>query len=174
MNEIIIRKLDENTDSISEITKMLNNAYSKWAKIGIVFVASWQDENITRRRLSDGISFVAVLENTIVGTITVYKHKAESQVSLYCQKDVFYFGQFGVAEDCQGKGLGKLLYLEVEKHCRSVNAIALALDTAETATDLIEMYERWGFRIVEKTKWSSVPHYSVIMKKDLEPEFNSL
>jgi len=42
------------------------------------------------------------------------------------------------------------------------------------ATDLIKMYERWGFRIVEKTKWSSVSHDSVIMKKDFEPEFNSL
>src|SRR5579864_3313349 len=49
----------------------------------------------------------------------------------------------------------------------SLGAGALALDTAEPATDLIRFYSRHGYRIVETVQWEEVNYRSVVMSKQL-------
>ncbi len=105
--------------------------------------------------------------NSIVGTITVYGPYEEAEVPLYRQEGVNHFGQFAVEPTLQGAGLGKRLYMTVEDLCRANNVKTLALDTAETAKRLIDLYQRWGFCIVDWVKWAEVNYKSVVMAKNL-------
>jgi len=58
-----------------------------------------------------------------------------------------------------------MLLSEVENRVRKAGAKELALDTSERAENLIEYYERKGFRFVEFVQWDRVNYRSVIMSK---------
>jgi GNAT superfamily N-acetyltransferase len=168
MNDIVIRSYQP-TDSIPEITKLLHKAYAQMAQQGMLYLASHQDDKTTEERLTLGTSFLAIKDNAIVGTITVYEADQESEVPLYRQQGVCHFGQFAVDPGLQGIGLGKRLYQTIEDRCRTRGVNILALDTAETAAHLIALYQRWGFKIVDQAKWSVVNYRSVIMARELTP-----
>jgi len=154
-------------DPISEITALLHKAYTKMAQQGMLYLASHQSDLITKDRLTNGVSFLVLKDNVIVGTISVYGPYSGSEALFYRQEGVYHFGQYAVDPDLQGTGLGKRLYQTVEDHCRKNNVKTLALDTAETAEYLIALYQRWGFKIVDRVKWDEVNYRSVIMAKEL-------
>ncbi|MDP2807511.1 MAG: GNAT family N-acetyltransferase [bacterium] len=132
-----------------------------------MYLASRQSDLITQDRLTQGASFIAVKDTAIVGTITVYEPYQSSEVPLYRQKGVCHFGQYAVDPDLQGSGLGKRLYQTIEDHCKANNVKTLALDTAETDFELIALYQRWGFKVMDRVKWDVTNYHSVIMAKDL-------
>ena len=165
-NNILIRTYQP-TDSISEIAALLHRAYAKMAQQGMRYLASHQDDKTTLERLTIGASFLAVKENAIVGTITLYGPYQEAEAPLYRQEGVNHFGQYAVDPDLQGAGLGKRLYQTVEDHCRNNNVRTLALDTAGTAKHLIDIYQRWGFKVVDHVQWDCTNYRSVIMAKEL-------
>ncbi|MDO9069615.1 MAG: GNAT family N-acetyltransferase [Deltaproteobacteria bacterium] len=167
MSDNILIRPYQPTDSIPEITALLHRAYAKPAGQGVRFWASRQDDTVTERRLKKGTSFLAIKDGAIVGTISVYGPDKNSAAEFYRREDVRYFGQFGVDPALQGTGLGKRLYQTVEDHCRANNVKFLALDTCESAADLIEMYRRWGFKQVDRVKWEVVDFRSIIMAKEL-------
>jgi len=164
--DILIRPYQP-SDPIPEITALLHRAYAKPAAQGVRFWASRQDDSVTESRLKSGTSFLAIKDGKIVGTISVYGPNRDSGAEFYRRDDVNYFGQFGVDPTLQGTGLGKRLYQTVEDHCQKNNVRFLALDTCENATDLIAMYQRWGFKQVDRVKWEVVDFRSIIMAKDL-------
>jgi GNAT superfamily N-acetyltransferase len=166
MDEILIRPYQPG-DPIPEITALLHRAYAKPAGQGIRFWASRQDDSVTESRLKKGTSFMAVMGGRFVGTISVYGPDKDSPAEFYRRDDVRYFGQFGVEPTLQGTGLGKRLYLTVEEHCIKNNVKFLALDTCENAKELIEMYQRWGFKQVDRVKWEVVDFRSIILAKEL-------
>lgn len=166
LNPVLIRPYQP-SDPIPEITSLLHRAYGPLAAQGLRYLASHQDDQTTLERLTSGASFVAIKDNAIAGTITVYRPYPEAEVPLYRQPGVNHFGQFAVEPNLQGSGLGRRLYLTIEDHCRSNNVKTLALDTAETATHLIDLYARWGFEIVDHVQWDITNYRSVIMAKDL-------
>lgn len=155
------------TDSIPEITSLLNRAYAGMAAKGIRFLASRQDDAVTEARIKKGTTFVAVGDGKIIGTISVYGPNKDSNAEYYRRDDINYFGQFGVDPELQGTGLGKRLYLTAEEHCRKNKVKILACDTCESAESLIKMYQSWGFRPVGRTKWDVVDFNSIIMAKEL-------
>jgi len=164
--DILIRPYQP-TDPIPEITALLHRAYAKPAGQGIRFWASRQDDSVTESRLKKGTSFMALKDGRFVGTISVYGPDKNSPAEFYRRDDVRYFGQFGVEPTLQGTGLGKRLYQTVEDHCRKNKVKILACDTCENATELIEMYQRWGFKQVDRVKWEVVDFRSIIMAKEL-------
>lgn len=61
-----------------------------------------------------------------------------------------------------------MLLNRVESRAAQEGYLELALDTAESATHLIDLYERLGFRIVDTHDWRPGTNYSsVIMSKSL-------
>ena len=166
MGEIQIRRW-EPTDSIESITKLLHLAYGALARQGMHYNASHQPPEQTLKRLQGGTSFVALAGDAIVGTITVYESSGSSSHAYYRRPGLFLFGQFGVHPDFQGLGIAKRLYQTVEEFARSQGCSEIALDTAETAHQLIATYERWVFRIVDTADWDSTNYVSVIMAKHL-------
>lgn len=155
------------SDSISELTTLLHRAYAQLADMGLRFVATHQTEDTTRHRIKDAECYVAELDGRIVGTI-IFRGPGQSRgCPWYERPDVAGFGQFGVEPALQGKGIGSTLLAFVEARARETGAAELALDTAETANHLIDIYARRGYRIVDNVKWEPVNYRSVIMSKRL-------
>jgi GNAT superfamily N-acetyltransferase len=163
---IVVRPI-EASDSLEELTELLHRAYSSLLAMGLRFVATSQNVETTRARVESGTCLVAVDDGAIVGTITLYMPNAEEACEFYRRPGVAHFGQFGVEPSAQGSGVGKQLLDEVERMARERGCTHLALDTSEKATHLIEVYERWRYRIVHRVQWESVNYRSVVMAKEL-------
>ena len=73
MHGVVVERWDGDDSSIPEITALLNAAYAELAAMGFKYVATWQDDAITRKRLARGEAYVAreVEGGRILGTITL-------------------------------------------------------------------------------------------------------
>ncbi len=167
MLNISIRPLAE-TDSLEELTKLLNRSYKALADIGLNFVAARQNAETTKIRVLKGKCFVALEEGKIVGTICYYSPENAQGANWYDKPEVAYFGQFAVTPELQQAGIGLTLLKEVERKALQDGAEELALDTAETAFHLIAFYKKRGYRFIEYTRWNEVNYRSVIMSKTLK------
>src|SRR5207253_1167806 len=145
--EVKIRLLAD-TDSFAELTELLHRAYAQLADLGLRFVATHQDEATTLHRIQGFECYVAEVDGRIAGTIVFRGPGLSKGCPWYDQPDVACFGQFGVEPELQGRGIGTALLDFVEARARETGAAELALDTADSATHLIELYSRKGYRIV--------------------------
>ena len=162
-----IRRLSAD-DSLEELTRLLRRAYAPLATLGFRFVATYQDEATTRQRVAEGECFVADVDGRIVGTILLRPPTPSTRCAYYDRPGVASVHQFAVDPDLQGHGIGRKLLHAAESHARAIDATDLALDTAEGAHHLIAMYERWGYRVVDRTDWRPEVNYaSVVMAKVL-------
>ena len=165
-DSILIRPLAEG-DSIPAITALLHSAYASLARDGFRYVASHQDDDTTRKRLTSGLPFVAEMRGLLVGTVTLYKPSSDLSCEWYSQPGVFRFGQFAVRPDLQRRGIGLALFKQVETTAIALDAAELALDTADGAHHLRRWYERLGFRFIEFVSWNQTNYRSVILSKKL-------
>lgn len=160
-----LRKLSE-SDDIPSITRLLHEAYAPLAAMGLRFTATWQDDEITRRRFSRGEPWVVEMKGSIVATVTLYPDNGpDPGCAWYGTPGVFSFGQFAVHPSCQRMGLGSRLIDHLEKESLALGARELALDTAEGAEHLIRWYQARGFRFIEHVNWGNTNYRSVILSK---------
>ena len=131
------------------------------------YLAATQDEAKTRDRIRGGECYVAVVNGSVVGTIKLDWPKRHDGTPHYRLDGVASFHQFAVEPSAQGSGIGSALLDTVERRAREGGMSELALDTAETATELIGFYERRGFRFVEHVQWPLAKYRSVVMSKRL-------
>lgn len=164
-----IRRWDD-SDDVSALTRWLHLAYRPSAERGLRYVASWQDEEITRRRLGSGEAYVAEVAGRVVATVVLVPPAASSSVPYYQRPDVAYFHQLAVHPEFQGRGLAALLMEHLERRAAELGARYLALDTAESAERLIATYQRRGHAIVDTFDWPSTNYMSVILSKELGGE----
>ena len=122
---------------------------------------------MTANVIGSGTCFLAFEGDILIGTAMLYPPDESSECELYRQPGTFYFGKFAVGADHQGRGLGKLLFAAVEQAANDQGARILACDTAAPATELIDMYRRWGFEIVSRQNWSMTNYESVVLVKNL-------
>jgi GNAT superfamily N-acetyltransferase len=164
-DDLLIRRFDFETDSVSDLTALLHRAYAGLAERGLRFVATWQGDEITRDRLESGEGFVAVLEGRIVGTVTLSRPRATDAESFYSRPGVAYLNQLAVEPELQGQGIGHRLMDFAEDWARGIGAEELALDTAADADHLIAWYARLGYREVDRENWIMTNYESVILSK---------
>jgi GNAT superfamily N-acetyltransferase len=157
----------ERNDDIGQLTSLLHLAYSKLAKKGLRYLATHQDSTTTQKRIDSGVCVVAVVGNQYIGTVTYYSPKFTMGCEWYECDNVASYGQFGVHPDFQSSGIGSKLIAIVENLAVTDGADEIAIDTAETAFDLIKFYERRGYRIIENVQWKETNYRSVIMSKRL-------
>lgn len=147
---------------------MLHAAYRPLAEAGLRYVATHQSPDVTAARISRGECFVAADGGRLVGTITLIPPGRGRACAYYERPDVAYFQQFGVHPDYQGRGIGRKLRVAVEDRARELGAAVIALDTAESARELIAMYERHGYTFVSHVDWRPHVNYrSVILARRL-------
>jgi GNAT superfamily N-acetyltransferase len=164
---LTIRPFSEADDDIDALTDLLHRAYAPLASRGLRFTATHQSAEVTRLRLSRGYPFIADWNGKPSGTVTVYGPDPESDVPEYRDESSFHFGQFGVDPIHQGLGIGKALHDAIIDHAMEQDAHFMCLDTAAPAEDLIGLYQKWGYAIVNRMSFSSVNYDSVIMRRDL-------
>ncbi len=165
-SDLLIRRATENED-FARLTEILHQAYASNAERGFHFLATHQDESVTRERLLSGIGFVAFLKDQLVGTVCVY-YPASCHGTYKPTHSFASFGQFGVDPSCKGRGIGHALYRVAEDWCREQGIEELLLDTADEAHHLISMYQAWGFEIRGAVDYRPVVNYtSVVMGKML-------
>ncbi|MDD4052610.1 MAG: GNAT family N-acetyltransferase [candidate division Zixibacteria bacterium] len=163
---VSIRPLSED-DSLEELTELLHRAYKVLADMGLKFLATWQDVETTRKRISNGTCFVALKDDRIVGTITFKMPHAGHGVAWLDRPDIGHISQMAVEPAYQNRGIGACLMKHAEDHARAQGLAELALDTSEQAHHLISWYERLGYRFVECVQWDVTNYRSVVMSKTL-------
>lgn len=153
---------------MTALTTLLHRAYAPLGAAGMRYLASHQDEAMTRTRCGEGECLVAADgDDVIVGTVVLVPPDRPSDNAYYNRVDVAWFQQFAVHPAQQGCGIGGLLMDAVEQRAASLGASYLALDTAVGATNLIAMYTRRGYIIDACTWWDVTNYRSVIMSQHL-------
>ena len=164
--EVVLRRLAA-TDSLADLTALLNRAYRQLLEMGLRYVATWQDEAVTRRRIEGAECWVAEQSGRIVGTITLYPPGRGKGHAFYERPDVAKIGQFGIEPELQGSGLGSRMMDRVEARARELGATELAGDTAAPAAHLHAFYAKRGYRVIDRISWDAVNYESVIRSKAL-------
>ena len=155
------------TDSLADLTALLNRAYAGLLEMGLRYVATWQDEEITKRRIAGAECWVAEADGRLVGTVTLVPPGRGHGHPFYERPEVAKLAQFGVAPELQGTGLGSRLMEHVEQRARDLGATELAGDTAEPAVHLHAFYGRRGYRVVGRVRWDTVNYESIVRSKAL-------
>jgi len=128
-------------------------------------MATHQGPDITKERCLGGDCFVAESDGCPIGTVTFYSAEKTMGCSWYDRPEVCSFGQFAVEPSLQRAGIGSRLMDAVERRAVETGAGEIALDTAEGATHLIELYKRRGYREVGIADWDETNYQSMILSK---------
>ena len=160
-------QFDKHAALVEPLTELLHGAYAPLAAKGLRYLATHQPPSKTLERLQEGESYLATIEDELIGTVTLYREKFSSTCDYYRKPGIFSFGQFAIKSDLQGQGLGSGMMDFVEARAKILGARELALDTSEHATDLIRMYEKRGYKRVAVTQWDVTNYLSVVMSKKL-------
>lgn len=155
-------------DDLVRLTELIHAAYAPQAAKGLRYWGTHQSVEDTRRRFESGQGFVAECEGQYAGTITVRPPQPESPVMLYRDPHTWTICQFAVSPAWQGRGLGRALHKAAVAHVSTRGGRAMALDTAEPAHGLIEIYRGWGYEVAGDVDWRPHTNYrSVVMRKAL-------
>lgn len=166
-NKLCICSFDPGSDSVEELTSLLNRSYKTLADMGFRYVASYQDANKTLERMKNAVCFVGKLEEKIIATISYYSPEHTSYPGWPEGVKVAHFGQFAVEPAYQKLGIGSRLLDHVEHYAFINNAAELALDTAENASHLVNYYTRKGYCFRTYVQWKETNYRSVILSKKL-------
>jgi GNAT superfamily N-acetyltransferase len=157
----------EHAELVPELTELLHQAYKPLADRGFRYSATHQPPETTLKRLKYFESYLAYWNGQLAGTIALIQWKTDSPCEYYRKEGIYHFGQFGVKPEFQGQGIANHLLLKIEERTKQLGGKELALDTAEGAVELIEMYKRRGFKAVSTTQWASTNYRSIIMTKEI-------
>lgn len=150
------------------LTEIIHAAYAKRAAKNLRYWATHQTVNDTAKRFSSGHGLIAECATKIVGTLTVRPPQANSEVPIYRVPNTWTLGQFAVLPALQGFGIGRQLHAAAVDYALSNGGQIMALDTAAPATELIEMYIRWGYTVVGECDWRPHTNYlSVLMSRSI-------
>lgn len=155
------------TDNVSEVTALLRAAYAMLGEMGLNYTATYQDDEITRRRCAKGECYLAFIDEELVATVTLEPPSVNKNCEWFRKSGVASFHQFGVLPHLRGAGLGSRMMAFVEQRAKELGAIELAIDTAEPATHLVAFYEKRGYRIVDHVQWDGKNYRSVVMSKKI-------
>ena len=155
------------SDSIDELTALLHRAYARLGDMGLNYTAVDQTPEVTALRIRGGHCFVAEAASRIVGTIVAQPTYAQNDCEYFTRSGVAAAHQFAVDPQHQGAGIGRMLLGRAEQWAKQAGFDELAMDTAEQASHLIEMYERLGYRHVGWVRWPGKAYRSAVLSKRL-------
>jgi GNAT superfamily N-acetyltransferase len=156
------------SDSLEELTLLLNRAYQRLAAMGFNYTAVDQTVETTRERIEDNDCYVAVIDGRIVGTALLIPHQLDTPAWAN-QPGVAYAGQLGVEPEFRHLGLGARLMDAIESRARELGFHTIAGDTSEGADYLLKFYGGRGYEVVGYHQWRNKTYRSVVLAKRLSP-----
>ena len=167
-NSLIVRPLSDSDDLVALTHDVIRAGYASQAARGLRYWATHQSPEDTAARFAAGHGLVAEANGSIVGTITSRPPQPTSDVERYRDPKVWTLCQFAVAPAFKGQGIGRALHAAAMALAVEHGAATMMIDTAALATDLIDMYRRWGYVEVGTHDWRPKTNYlSVLMRRDL-------
>ncbi len=154
-------------DSLPELTALLHRAYARLGALGLNYTAVDQTPEVTARRIAGGQCYVAELDGKLAGTVVVQPTYTDNDCAYFMRPGVAAVHQFAVEPGAQGQGIGRGLLQACEKWAREQGFGELAMDTAEQAGHLIELYGRLGYLPVDVVQWPGKVYRSVVLSKSM-------
>lgn len=164
--EPVIRVLTGDDDLV-RLTQLLHRAYATLGAMGLNYTAVDQTVATTAQRVAGGRCLLAHVGERLVGTLLVQPTYADSACTYFMRQGVAAVHQFAVDPAVQGQGIGRRLLHAAETWAADAGYRELAMDTAEPATHLITVYQRWGYRPVDSVQWPGKVYRSVVLAKRL-------
>lgn len=151
-NLVIIPKPDY--ISWESITDLLHLAYKERMEQGLKYGACTQTVEETIQRVGDGICFVALIGDKLVGTatMTIFEKRGKKNG---------YFIQNGVHPDYKRCGIGSRLRDERIRLATLNQFEAVYCDTSEKAKNVINWYLKAGWQKVSYLSYEGTNYYSV-------------
>ena len=124
-------------DDVLTIASVLHASFVEYESLYTreAFAATTPKNEQIQNRMSEGPIWVALLQNTIVGTISVAP-----------KDEALYVRGMAILPSARGHNIGTLLLEHVEKYASKHNYERLFLSTTPFLTRAIRLYERFGFR----------------------------
>lgn len=146
---------------VPELRRLVNSAYKELSDQGLNYTATFQDEETTLRRLSEGTAFVLLDEQKIIATILL------SEKNFSTGTRSAYLSQFAVSPPYKKAGIGRFLMDFCEELARKKGYQTVQLDTAKPAEHLVRWYLKLGYRVVGEAYWEGKTYESYIFEKDI-------
>jgi GNAT superfamily N-acetyltransferase len=150
-------------DDMTLLTKLIHAAYAKRAARNLRYWATHQTVADTVKRMGSGHGMIAEIAGEIVGTLTVRPPQASSEVPIYRIPNTWTLSQFAVLPTHHGFGIGRQLHDAAVAYALSHGGQTMALDTAAPATELIDMYIRWGYAVIGECDWRPHTNYKSVL-----------
>jgi GNAT superfamily N-acetyltransferase len=116
--------------------KSFNEFQSRYTPQG--FAATTPDEHSIRSRMNEGPTWVAVSNDSIVGTASAV-HRPDSTL---------YIRGMAVIPAARGNNIGRMLLATIERYALEHGCHRLKLCTTPFLSAAIRLYERFGFRFI--------------------------
>lgn len=145
---------------IPSLRRLVNEAYKELSDLGLNYTGAYQDEEVTRERISQGQAFV--IDTGGLQATVLLRRK-----NYFTNKNTSYISQLAVSPHLKKQGLGSLMMDFCEQLSLKQNFEAVQLDTAKPAQHLVNWYLKRGYRIVGETCWDGKNYESWIFEKPL-------
>ncbi|UCR88970.1 GNAT family N-acetyltransferase [Mycetocola spongiae] len=157
------------------LTRMLHLAYAELGARGLNFTAVDQDVGTTLERCAGGLSWVAEAPGPHrsappLGTLTLTIPPGTGIRALTPAARVpgrAWLNQLAVDPGARGTGLARILWETGLRAARAAGCTSIGLDTAEPASHLLALYERWGFTRADTVRWPEKNYDSAILLRPL-------
>lgn len=166
-NEVRIIPKPDNI-SWEEITIVLHAAYAEKAEKGMDYLATRQDAETTKKRVGDGICFLAYIGEIMVGTATLLLRDVKKKNIKWHNKNRYgIIVQLGVHPDYKRLGIGRKLVDKIVDTSKENEVDELIADTSSKAKELLSWWKRQGFEYIGLLSHSSTNYYSIEFRKPL-------
>lgn len=166
----IIYRYFTSSDSLEELTALVNEAFAVHKEKGLNYVGATQDTGTTMKRIRKSYCIIGLLDGKIVGTLTIKPPWRTKGSPWFNRRDVGKTNQFAVDPNLQAKGIGSQLMKTGEYLAVVTGAKELACDTSEHAKEVIDYHLKRGFRFIEYVSWKTTNYRSVVMSKKLQTD----
>lgn len=161
---IEIRRLKETNYSYKDLVDLLHEAFQERLKQGLKYTCSSMTEEQFCQKTIDGIVYVAVDdESGLCGTATL-TIRTDKKGGRYG-----YNEYNGIRSDMKGKGIGTMLYREIERESRENGCEYLLSDTSTLATSAVKYHLKNGFKIIGLESYRSTNYWSYVFRRQLVP-----
>lgn len=145
-------------DNISweQITELLHLAFSCHVQTGLKYSACDQTAYYTQKRVGNGICFIVMLNDVLVGTATLHIQGKKSHLS-----------QVATHPDYRCYRIGIKLQNYIDSYLREMNVQALFCDTAIKARKVVSWYLQTGWQKVGLRSYRTTNYYSVVLRKNI-------